>query len=149
MSTTTSVTGESVGFMRRLGAIFYDSMLFGVSVGILGGIISTIVSRMMGLENIAPGSSVANVLFVVNIGLFFVLFGWFWTHGGQTLGMRAWKIRVVTNDGGPLDWQQAFFRFTAALFSWAAFGVGFMIAIFDAEKLGWHDRFSRTRLVRV
>ncbi len=149
MSTTSSVTGEPVGFMRRLGAIFYDSMLFGVSVGVLGGIISTIVSRMMGLESIPPGSAVANILFIVNLGLLFLLFGWFWTRGGQTLGMRAWKIRVVTNDGQPLNWQQAFFRFVAALFSWVFFAVGFLIAIFDAEKLGWHDRFSRTRLIRV
>ena len=148
-TTTTTVTGEPVGFLRRLGAIFYDSMLFGASVGLLGGVISTVTSRMMGLENIPPGSSVANVLFVVYIVLLFLMFGWFWTRGGQTLGMRAWKIRVVTNDGGPLDWQHAFFRFVAALFSWAAFAVGFLIAIFDAEKLGWHDRFSRTRLVRV
>lgn len=139
---------EPVGFLRRLGAMFYDSMLFGITVLFLGGIIATIVSRSLGLDTIQPGSSLANSLFVLNIVLFFLLFGWFWTHGGQTLGMRAWKIRVVTNDGHQLDWQQAFFRFSAALFSLAAFGVGFIIAIFDPEKLGWHDRFSKTRLIR-
>lgn len=140
---------EAAGFLRRLGAMFYDAMLFGITMLFLGGIIATIVSSVLGLENIPAGSSLANALFVVNIALFFLLFGWFWTHGGQTLGMRAWKIRVVTAEGQPLDWQQAFFRFSAALFSLAAFGVGFLIAIFDPEKLGWHDRFSKTRLIRV
>jgi uncharacterized RDD family membrane protein YckC len=142
-------TAAPAGFLRRLGAIFYDSMLFGVSVLFIGGIIATIISRLMGLENIPPGSMLANLLFVLNIILFFLLFGWFWTHGGQTLGMRAWKIRVVTAGGNPLDWQQAFFRFAAAMFSLAAFGVGFFIAIFDPDKLGWHDRFSKTRLIRT
>ncbi|MEZ5537459.1 MAG: RDD family protein [Thiolinea sp.] len=142
-------SAEPASFLRRLGAIFYDSMLFGVTVLFIGGIIATIVSRLLGMESIPPGSMLANLLFVINILLFFLLFGWFWTHGGQTLGMRAWKIRVVTADNRPLDWQQAFFRFSAALFSWAVFGVGFLIAIFDPEKLGWHDRFSKTRLIRV
>lgn len=146
---STVISAEPAGLLRRLGAIFYDSLLFGASVGIVGGIISTILSRIMGMESIPPGSALANSLFVLYVVLFFLLFGWFWTHGGQTLGMRAWKIRVVTNDGDALNWQQAFFRFSAALFSWAVFGVGFMIAIFDPEKKGWHDRFSRTRLIRV
>ena len=29
----------------------------------------------------------------------FLFFGWFWTHGGQTLGMRAWKIIVLNRLG--------------------------------------------------
>ena len=81
--------------------------------------------------------------------MLFLLFGWFWTHGGQTLGMRAWKIRVVTHDGYQLNWQQAFFRFVAAFVSLLVLFVGFLIALFDSNKLGWHDRFSRTRLVRI
>ncbi|MEZ5479227.1 MAG: RDD family protein [Thiolinea sp.] len=148
MNQTNSTAQEQpVGFLRRLGAMFYDALLFGASVLIAGGLIATTVSRLLGLDTIPPGSALANGLFMFNVFLWFLLFGWFWTHGGQTLGMRAWKIRVVTENGGPLDWQQAFFRFAAALFSLALFGVGFLIAIFDPEKLGWHDRFSRTRLV--
>ena len=81
--------------------------------------------------------------------MLFGFFGWFWTHGGQTLGMRAWKIRVVTYSGQPLDWQQAFFRYMAAIISWLFLGAGFFAALLDAERLTWHDRFSRTRLIRV
>ncbi|MCB1639748.1 MAG: RDD family protein, partial [Thiothrix sp.] len=76
-------------------------------------------------------------------------FGWFWTHGGQTLGMRAWKIRVTDEYGRTLNWQQAFFRYTMAILSWLMLGVGFWIAIFDPQKLAWHDRLSRTRLIRT
>ena len=140
---------QPVGFLRRLGAIFYDALLFGGTIFIVGGIIATLVSRQLGLENIPPGSALANAFFVFYVLLSFLMFGWFWTHGGQTLGMRAWKIRVVTDAGQKLTWQQAFFRFVTALFSWACFGVGFLISIFDKEKLGWHDRFSRTRLIRI
>jgi len=48
-----------------------------------------------------------------------------WTRGGQTLGMRAWRLRVVCGDGGGVPWTLALLRFVAAVVSIAAFGVGF------------------------
>lgn len=75
--------------------------------------------------------------------LFFV---WFWTHGGQTLGMRAWKIELVTTTGGTVDWRCASMRFLAALLSWACFGLGFVWSVFDREGLSWHDKLSASHL---
>ena len=148
MSTDTN-TVEPASFSRRLGAIFYDAMLYGITVLLVGSIISSVTGHLLGRELIEGGTLFSRLLFIIQIGLLFLLFGWSWTHGGQTIGMRAWKIRVVTNDGYQLNWQQAFFRFVSAFFSLLAVGVGFLIALFDTENLGWHDRFSRTRLVRV
>lgn len=139
---------EPVSFLRRMAAIFYDTLLIGVSTAILGGILATLISHALNVP-LQSGSGLSNLLFIADLAIAFALFGWFWTHGGQTLGMRAWKIRVVTEQGHALDWQQAFFRFVGALFSWLALGVGYWIALFDPEKLTWHDRLSRTRLVRV
>ncbi len=148
MSTAT-IAVEPASFGRRLGAIFYDGMLFGITVLLIGSIISSVIGHVFGRELIEGGTLFSRILFILQIGMLFLLFGWFWTHGGQTLGMRAWKIRVVTNDGHQLNWQQAFFRFVAAFVSLLVLCVGFLIALFDPNKLGWHDRFSRTRLVRV
>jgi uncharacterized RDD family membrane protein YckC len=78
------------------------------------------------------------------IGVSFLFFGWFWTHGGQTLGMRAWKIKILTKDGKPIDWRQASLRFFSALLSWLIFGLGFWWILFDKQKRGWHDRLSET-----
>ena len=142
-----SVVSE-VSFLRRMAAVFYDTMLIGVTTALLGGIIATTVSHVAGVT-LHPGSILSNLLFILDLVIAFLLFGWFWTHGGQTLGMRAWKIKVVTNDGSNFAWQHAFFRYVGALFSWLALGVGFWIAIFDPNKLTWHDRFSRTHLIRA
>lgn len=143
-----SVSAELVSFPRRMAAIFYDTMLIGVTTAILGGIIATSVTHLGGIQ-LHPGSPLSNALFILDLVIAFGLFGWFWTHGGQTLGMRAWKIKVVTDDGSPFRWTHAFFRYVGALLSWMALGVGFWIAIFDPRKLTWHDRFSRTQLVRT
>ena len=140
---------EPVTLLRRFGAIAYDAMLVGGSILIIGGILSTILARLLGVEYLEPGSLAARLMTTVYFLLGFGFFGWFWTHGGQTLGMRAWKIRVVTYSGQPLDWQQAFFRYMAAIISWLFLGAGFFAALLDAERLTWHDRFSGTRLIRV
>jgi uncharacterized RDD family membrane protein YckC len=83
------------------------------------------------------------------LGVSFAFFGWFWTHGGQTLGMRAWKIALRNNRPGPLTWRQAAIRFAAALLSLGLFGLGYVWVLVDPEKRSWHDRLSHTRLERV
>lgn len=76
----------------------------------------------------------------------FVFYGWFWTHGGQTLGLRAWNIKVLTLDQKPISWYLAFLRFMAALLSWVVFGLGFVWIIIDKNKYSWHDHLSKTAL---
>ncbi|CAN5120505.1 RDD family protein [soil metagenome] len=72
----------------------------------------------------------------------------FWI-GGQTMGMRAWRMRVERTDGRPLRVRDAMLRMLAAVLSWAAFGLGFVSAFADNERRTWHDRLSKTRLVVV
>ncbi|WP_343126326.1 RDD family protein [Dyella sp. C9] len=37
-----------------------------------------------------------------------------WMRGGQTLGMRPWRIRLTARDGGPLRLSQALLRLAVA-----------------------------------
>ena len=75
------------------------------------------------------------------VGLYF---GWFWTHGGQTLPMKAWRLRVLRHDGAPLAWPRALHRYVLAMLSFLAAGLGFWWAFFDREKLFLHDRLAGT-----
>lgn len=76
----------------------------------------------------------------------YIFYAWFWTHGGQTLGMRAWKITLVNLDGPSVSWRQATLRFFAALLSWACLGLGFLWGLVDKNRLCWHDYLSRSYL---
>ena len=78
-----------------------------------------------------------------------VFFCSFWVHGGQTLGMRAWRIRVVCEDGSPLGWARAMARFAAGIAALLPLGLGLWWSAFDGRKRGWHDRLTRTRVVRA
>ena len=101
-----------------------------------------------GLENFDAAGLAGNPLyiaFLTSIPPLFFLF--FWVRGGQTLGMKTWRMRVVRFDGAPLTAVDALKRLFASLLSWACIGLGFLWILADRERLAWHDRLSRTRLV--
>jgi uncharacterized RDD family membrane protein YckC len=130
------------GLLRRLGAILYDGLL-------LSAILFAATAFIL-LFNGGAAITPDQWLFPVYlISISFLFFGGFWTHGGQTLGMRAWKIRVISLSGGKITWSQALIRFTGAMLSWAAAGIGYWWIVFSAENNGWHDLLSRSRIVRT
>ena len=128
------------GIFRRLGAILYDGI-------ILCGILFVATALLLpwnGGQAIEAGRWPLPVYLLC---VSFLFFGWFWTHGGQTLGMRAWKIRVISSSGAPLTWVQALIRFISAIVSWGVFGIGFLSIRFNRDRYAWHDRLSGTRIV--
>ena len=82
---------------------------------------------------------------VVIIWAYFV---WFWCHGGQTLAMRTWKIRLVSAQGdAPPSLLQATTRFLLCWPSLLFFGAGIFWALLDNDRQFLHDRIVGTRLV--
>lgn len=129
--------------LRRLAAILYDSLLLLALLFIA----SAIHLAISGSGDARTTTDIVRSIFMVLIA--FAFFGWFWLHGGQTLGMRAWRIRLQNRGGGPITPWQAMLRFLVAIVSWLAFGLGFLWSLFDKEKLTWHDRYSMTELVVI
>jgi uncharacterized RDD family membrane protein YckC len=72
-----------------------------------------------------------------------------WIRGGQTIGMKPWRLRIVAADGGAVDLRRALIRFAVALVSLAALGLGFLWCLIDREKRAWHDIAAGTLLVRL
>ena len=128
------------GLGRRLAAIAYDSFLL-LAVLFLATALLLPFTHGEAIES-------GNVLYPAYlVAVSFAYFGWFWTHGGQTLGMRTWQLRLECIDGDSPSWFRALARFSAACLSWLALGAGFLWMLVDRERLTWHDRLSRTRLV--
>lgn len=86
-----------------------------------------------------------SALFAVTAGYFVVS----WMRGGQTIGMRAWRLRVVDANGNALPWQRCVLRFLVACVSLSVIGLGFLWCLFDARKRAWHDIAARSVLVRI
>lgn len=131
---------------RRLAAAAYDSLI----VAALWFMGTALILPLTHGEAVDPKTlgGLLYQLYLLAIG--FLFFGGFWTRDGQTLGMLAWRVRLVPAGGsGSVTWAQALVRYLAAILSWAVFGMGFWWSFFDKDKKTWHDRLSDTRLVRA
>ncbi len=72
-----------------------------------------------------------------------------WRRGGQTLGMRPWRLRVVASNGGAPTRGALWGRYAVGTLSLLVAGLGFWWAWVDRGRLTWHDRASGTRIVRM
>jgi uncharacterized RDD family membrane protein YckC len=81
-------------------------------------------------------------LFLLLVALAF--FVGFWLHGGQTLGMRAWRLRLHSSAGGPPSLRQSLIRFGVAILSWLLIGLGFLWSLLEPQRRTWHDLASGT-----
>lgn len=71
-----------------------------------------------------------------------------WRRGGQTLGMRPWRLRVKAPDLTQPSWRSVIIRYAMGTASLLLAGLGFWWALIDRNRLTWHDRASGTRTLR-
>jgi uncharacterized RDD family membrane protein YckC len=107
------------------------------------------VRSLLGLGPADDGTVQLNANLVRLIALLtaVVFFGWFWLKNGQTLGMQAWRIKLVGFDGAPPSVRQIIIRCLAATLSAACLGLGYLWCLLDRNGRYWHDYLSRTELV--
>ena len=138
---TQAMTVKNAGILIRFAALIYDALLvFG-----LWFVIGAIFVAFNGGEHANPYDPfLPSALFIVTL--------WFnthfWRRGGQTLGMRAWRIRLLNTNKGPLTLTQCLVRFLVAMGSLGLAGMGYFWLLLDKDGLTWHDRYSDTRVIR-
>lgn len=132
-----------VGLVRRLMAIIYDLFLL---LALLFIATSVVMVFNQG-KAIAPGHPLYAFYVTCLLLICFCFYGWFWTHGGQTLGMKTWKMKLQQNNGHAVTWPLAFIRFITAVISWSAAGLGFFWSLFSPQRRTWHDIASNCVLV--
>jgi uncharacterized RDD family membrane protein YckC len=156
--------GNSPSVRRRLAALLYEALLlFGV-VFIAGYLFSTLTQQRNGLTH----HNLLAAWIGLVVGMYFV---WFWTHGGQTLPMKTWRLRVVAANGAPLSARRAVARYGLA-WLWflpplalhpllglrlpqtlAIAGIWFVLwaatGRLGASRQFLHDRLAGTRVIEV
>lgn len=124
------------GLLRIFAALFYDSLL-----------LFSLLFFAAALAYPITHGQVSPAFQIYLLIVWFLYFAWPWLHGGQTLGMAAWQIRLQSINGNPLTWQQVTLRFFMAFVSWSVLGIGFFWALVDKQHRSWHDWVSKTRIV--
>lgn len=146
-------TAPIAGFGPRIGALVYDSLIVlgiaalagAVGLAIAEGLIAAgfviIDGRYLDSADYAGDQLWYAVLVWGSICSFYL---WFWTHGGQTVGMRAWRLRVQNSDGTAISLTQALIRLATA-----AFGLGNLQVPFDTKNRAFQDHWGRCDVLRL
>lgn len=156
--------------VKRLLTALYDSLLVLATV-----FIATALTLPFTKGTIASENKIYMSLYLLSV--IYLFFGWFWTHGGQTLGMRAWKQQLVQFNGQAVSWKQSTIRFITGLPAWSLFLIGLLIwmypdkiqlkatltnlpnwlfaligfvwVLLDNRSNNWRDKLSGTHIIIV
>ena len=134
--------------LRRLASMVYDTLL--VLPLIMAG-----VALFMGARTFIWGSAAgaggtpldANIVQLVALVCTTGFFCAFWSKSGQTLGMQAWRLKLVTFSGGAPNLRQSILRCLAAVLSAGCLGLGYLWCLVDRNGRYWHDYLSHTELI--
>lgn len=163
-NTSARSQGNTPSLVRRLAALPYEGLLLLALVLIASFPIAGLKGAT--LDGV-PHFFYQAYLFAVT-ALYYV---WQWQKTGQTLPMKTWRFRVVTQAGERLSWQRAFIRFCWALALFGPACVGILLfffpkrlspiitmwfflpmiatilyARFDKDGQFLHDRLASTRI---
>jgi len=130
----------SPSLLRRLASMTYELLLL---LAILFAATFVFIA-LFGAATHPPKQYLLQLWLLCISGVYFI---WFWTHGGQTLAMKTWKLHLVTQHNEPLNWRIALLRFLFAVPS-VGTGIGLAWALIDSNGLILHDRLAKTRLVQ-
>lgn len=131
----------------RIAAIFYDLLVLIAIWMFAAGLILLAFKGEVDVAHQPPlyHAILQGTLLTLTMGYFVVS----WCRGGQTIGMRAWRVRVVDDQGKSPSIRRALLRGIVAMGSWLVVCAGFLWCLVDPQRRGWHDLASHTRLVRV
>jgi len=136
------------GYGARLIAYIID--------GLIQGIVFLLVSIILLAIGVGAASTDANAIagasivtwIVVGFLITVLYFPYFWSHGGQTPGMKLFRIRVVRDaDGGPVGWGPALLRLIGYWINQIVFYIGFLWIFVDKRRRGWHDLIAGTVVI--
>jgi len=132
---------QNTNLNRRIAAMLYDALL----VLALLFIATLPFIALRGGEPVEPNENL-----IYRLVLSLVIYGFFvgfWTRSGRTLGMQSWRLQLESMDGQRPTLAATTVRFFAAILSWLPLGLGFLWQLWDKDRLTWHDRISKTRIV--
>lgn len=136
-------------FFQRLGAYIYDILAIAALL-MLATVVALIIAVIAEKLSIIDTSAYQDLGDYLSKSLLFAsylaaviigFYGYFWTNGGQTIGMKAWRLRVQNSDGSNISMTQALIRMATS-----AFGLGNLMAIFT-DRNAFQDLWAECEIV--
>lgn len=122
---------------KRILAFFYDGLIV-IALFLIAGLIASILA-----QGEAPAFVTQSIILILIGGYFWVSYA----YGGSTAGMRAWKLRVVLDNGDSLDKRTAVKRILWSGLCLAPLLIPMATAFFSPLRQTIYDRLSQTRVI--
>ena len=136
---------QPAGFLKRVLALVYDSLLIGAIVLVLSLLLVFVNGGYP-----ESGSFVSFIQFFILIFAGPIFYSYFWiANKGQTTGMQAWKIQLVTVDETELNIKKTMLRCLISTISFACFGMGYLWVLYDKDNLSWSDILTKTKVIKT
>ena len=136
---------QPAGFLKRVLALVYDSLLIGAIVLVL--------SLLLVFVNGGYPESSSVLSFIQLFILVFtgpIFYSYFWiVNKGQTTGMQAWKIKLVTTDETELNINKTMLRCLISTISFACLGLGYLWILYHKDDLSWSDILTKTKVIKT
>ena len=137
------------GLQLRIVAFILDVLVL-ISFGMLF-VAAVLVLLVIDADNGNPSDRaflisgvILTLYFVAFVPLYHILL---WSSRGQTVGMMAVHIRVLSRNGGRVSLWRSALRFFGRLFSVLPLFLGLLMALFDRKRRTLHDRLADTVVV--
>ena len=136
---------QTAGFLKRVLALVYDSLLIGAIVLVLSLLLVFVNGGYP-----ASGSVLSFIQFFILVFAGPIFYSYFWiANKGQTTGMQAWKIKLVSMDESELNIKQTMLRCLISTISFVCFGLGYFWILYDKNNLSWSDLLTKTKVIKT
>jgi len=133
---------------KRLFSIVYDILIL-TAISLAYFALATAISTL--LFHQAPSEFKPNAKglwvqagWLVTIVSFYC---YFWLKIGQTVAMKAWRLKVIRDNGEALALSTCITRCLLGFLAFSFGGLGYFWALIDKDGKALHDRFTNTSVV--
>ena len=139
------------GFFKRVAAIVYDFLIV-VALAMLVTVVTLIIVHLLSANGVLDISEYQDPSAFLNAQWWFkvellisiwLFYAWFWYDGGQTLGMRSWRLMLLSDNNEPLTLKRTGLRALYALL-----GLGNILVLFTRKnRQALQDKLTQTKVV--
>ena len=133
---------KDAGFFKRVFSLIYDSLAV---IGVMLSLSLLLVLVYGGTTEENKLASLIQFLIITFSGPCFYTYFWL-ANNGQTLGMQAWKIQLISNNNG-LSVKDCLYRCFISVISFLIFGIGYFLILFRKDNKSLSDLLTNTQII--
>ena len=123
---------------RRLGAIIYDAFIIYSLWVVITALFMFITQSKQAID------TNNHIYHFLLLSIWFGYFALSWKYSGQTIGMRAWRIKLLSLNNQAISWRMCLTRFIYAVPALLFAGIGLFYSLIDRNHLALHDKITGT-----